>query len=54
VVRDIPAHAIAAGVPARVVGSRNAIEEMPHEDKITPISPTGTSREIETIRKFKP
>lgn len=54
VVRDIPAQAIAAGVPARVVGSRNAIEGMPHEDKITPISPTGSVREIETIRKFKP
>jgi acetyltransferase-like isoleucine patch superfamily enzyme len=54
VLRDIPANAIAAGVPARVVGHRTASGEIPHEGKITPISRTGTNRNQETIRKIKP
>ena len=54
VLRDIPANAIAAGVPARVVGHRTASGEIPQDGKITPISITGTMKNHENIRKIKP
>lgn len=53
VVRDVPANAIAAGVPARIIGSRDAANETPHDNKITPISVTGSVRNQETIRRFQ-
>jgi acetyltransferase-like isoleucine patch superfamily enzyme len=54
VLRDIPPNAIAAGVPAKVVGYRTASEDAPHEGKITPISNSGMARQHETIRKIIP
>lgn len=38
VTRDVPENAIAAGVPARVIGFRGGTDESPAENKITPIS----------------
>jgi len=37
VTRDVPENAIAAGVPARVIGFRGGADESPAENKITPI-----------------
>lgn len=48
VVHDIPENAIAAGVPARVVGHRAASGEAPAENKITPINTTAAA-----IRKIQ-
>ena len=52
VVHDVPDNAIAAGVPARVVGHRTAACESSLENKITPINTTGSARARELIRKI--
>jgi acetyltransferase-like isoleucine patch superfamily enzyme len=52
VVHDVPENAIAAGVPARVVGHRTAADESPSENKITPITTNSLAGSKELIRKI--
>lgn len=52
VVHDVPDNAIAAGVPARVIGRRTAADESPAENKITPITTSGLADSKKLIRKI--
>lgn len=53
VVHDIPNNAIAAGVPARVIGSRTMANEDPSDDKLVSINSSRDVRDKQPIRKFQ-
>ena len=52
VVHDVPAYAVAAGVPARVIGSRNTTAEVRPGSKITSISSSTSIRNPEITRNI--
>jgi acetyltransferase-like isoleucine patch superfamily enzyme len=53
VVHDIPSNAIAAGVPARVIGNRTLANEDPSEDKLVSINSSREVRAKQPIRKVQ-